>query len=207
METLIKNPQVGHGRQSIIESLTKNLAKEFAIFDNSEDGLYLAIRKGIVIPAIELHELMICERDVYHLDFNHYRPQIDVEASTTASPSFFTSLADLDCQIVYPSKRLTLKLQQLLAGDSAGNVQGRLEKLCAVQPALMRHPISEKYGHYAPEILVKQRMIVLLDSTERFDIPQATFLQELTFPTAAAVFGFVWPGKEVQCSDFGQQTA
>lgn len=140
----------------------------------------LSIKKNIVEPAVALHELMLCERAQYSLALEHYLPEQG--SSESASSTFFTSLDSLNCIVLKPNMRQRLDPAKHLAGVELPEIHQRLTKLCAITPALTTRHISDQDGLGPTEILVKQSVLVLLDSFDHVEGPDRTFLSELTYP-------------------------
>lgn len=142
------------------------------------DHFILSIKKNIVEPAIELHEVMLCERAQYSLNFEHYRPEHGDPIS--AHPDFYTSLDTLDCIVLKPNVRQRLDRHTQLADAGLAEIEERLTKLCTITPALITRHISDQDGLGPIEILVKQSVLVVLDYSD--DRQGRTFLHELAFP-------------------------
>lgn len=123
---------------------------------------------------------MLCERAEYSLTFDHYYPVHG--GPSTADPAFYTSLQDLDCIVLQPNVRQRLDPETHLAGAELAEIQERLTKLCTITPALTTRHISDQDGLGPTEILVKQSVLVTLDSFDDAVGADKTFLHELTFP-------------------------
>lgn len=199
INALVKDPQIEEGRQSAIDWLTERLGGLLHLFskisNNASSRKFLpSIREKIIVPAIRLHELMICERDLYRLEFNHYTPSSDARgtSSATASEAFFESLGKLNCLEIQGSKRVPLEPENLPV--DAQELQRRLVKLCAVTPALLTQHISDKHDYRcaAERVLVKQQVLVLMGAPKRDRNKKRTFLHDLAFPDPALVFQAVW---------------
>lgn len=147
------------------------------------------IKNEIIVPAVELHETMLCERNKYYLNFRHYTP--GAGDPTSASAGFYQHLSSLDCRIVEPKRQMVFEMDKALPNAGMEELQTRLVKLCAVTPALMMCHISGKDGQDEPDILVKQRMLVQLDPDKApLHNQRKGFLQELAFPSVSDVSGF-----------------
>lgn len=197
INALVNDPEMDEGRQSTIAGLTERLSWSLRIFSQTGGGdphpmrFLASVRDQIIAPAIALHELMICERDLYRLELNHYTPPSDAPSSATASAAFFHDLEALHCTEIRGPRRVTLK-PETLPRDQTGEIQRRLVKLCAVTPALLTQHISDKHLCGDPDVLVKQQVLVLLNPQNWVGERKRTFLFELAFPHPDLVAQAVW---------------
>lgn len=193
MNALLKDPLVEEGQDSAIDCLLRRLGDPLRVFTNLEDGtsaekFLSSLENEIIVPAMELHTLMICERDIYRVDYARLASSTDEQPSTAALAGFFNILEESDCLDVMPSKRVPFKPEDLHSDE----LRRRLVKLCEVTPALLTQHISDKHGLGPEETLVKQQVLISSDPKRFLDEKKTTFFYELAFPTPDVVHQTVW---------------
>lgn len=193
MNALLKDPLAKEGQASAIKCLLRRLGDLLRVFANLENGtsdekFLSSLKNEIIVPAMELHMLMLCERDIYHVDYARLPSSTEDQPSAAALADLFNILEKSDCLEVMPSKRMPFKPEDLHSDE----LRRRLIKLCEVTPALLTQHISDKHGLSHEEILIKQQVLVSSDPKILLNDKKTTFFYELAFPTPNVVYQTVW---------------
>lgn len=146
---------------------------------NAFKDFVTSIKTDIIEPALALYDLMIQERNLYYLDFNHF---IDPQHPDLTSDDFYKNFESHDCEIVQPGKRLKLKdslVNDELINASVADRRDLLKRVCVKTPALLTQIVSDTAGTGEPMILVKQQVAVLVGGIRGLQAT-TTFLQDLT---------------------------
>lgn len=190
---IVHDPQLSNDRQTSTKKIANRLAAILGVFMvslkvsmNPQDvelqekfGRFL--REEIIEPAVNFHAELISERNLYHLTYHRYLPQFDDPIGATANTDFYRDLPDLGCLVVQARRQIPLE-SAVDPGVGKEELQNHLSKLCSMGPALIKRQISDKDGIGDPEILMKQKVLVLWDS-EFSGTPDRTFFYELAHPT------------------------
>lgn len=106
-----------------------------------------ALRKTIIVPAINLHDRFMCAIDKF-----------TVETYSSEDPNFMLNWDDVRCKNVGEGST-RLDLEKLRLDDSDDVIQQNLKFICAKFPALMvRKTQGSTFGR--PGIVVKQELLV-----------------------------------------------
>lgn len=182
---IVHDPQIRHDRQIRIGGLVDLLGKTLKVFmipqsPELQAEFVRTLRENAIEPAVKLHEQLICERDIYRLTLDKYLPRDGDPDGAPSNPSFYRDLLDLDCLIVKAKKQIPLK-KAIGSGVRMEELRNGLSALCALRPALTKRQISDKDGIGDPEILMKQKMLVLWDP-DFSGVEDRTFFYELAHP-------------------------
>lgn len=179
-------------RQWIADDLSLKMASglDFLV-DLTAEGRFRAfrqsIRERIIVPAIRLHEKMVCAKDEVFVSLKKYEATSDdgkslhEHQSTTAE--FYQDLKHLRLtDITRPERRRLLSPSDF--PEPGIQYQGALNKICTVIPSLRIRQVKDGADFQDPEILVKQEMLVVsVPAPGPPRIPQGrTFIDELCFP-------------------------
>lgn len=117
------------------------------------DTATIAIRQDVVLPAIQLGDMMACAIDKYSLDVPSYWSKACV-----FDTQFFRDLGRLDCKN-FGEGPPRFKLEKMQTQWSENEIKSQLHAICPAIPALVAMEIDENaWG--PPTILVKQQVWV-----------------------------------------------
>lgn len=191
---IVHDPQLSIDRQICIRDLADQLSNNLKVFlvpqsTQSQDAFLRALKDKVIEPAVSFHEELICERNIYRLTFDKYLPHLDDPDGATANKNFYHDLPKLECLVVKAKKQISLD-GVINRGLETEELRNRLSKLCTLRPALTKCQISDKDGIGEPEILTKQKMLVLWDP-DFSGTEDRTFFYELGHPTDLQISGMI----------------
>lgn len=112
-----------------------------------------SIRQDVVLPAIQLGDMMACAIDRYFLDIPSYWSN-----NSVLQTQFFRDLGTLDCRN-FGDGPPRFRLEKMRTKFSDAEIKRQLRAICPAIPALMLMEVDEKeWG--PPTILVKQQVWV-----------------------------------------------
>lgn len=112
-----------------------------------------SIRQDVVLPALQLGDMMACVIDRYSLDVPSYWSQ-----NSVFQTQFFRDLGTLDCRN-FGEGPPRFRLEKMRTRFSDDEIKRQLRAICPAIPALMLMEVDEKeWG--PPSILVKQQVWV-----------------------------------------------
>lgn len=181
VRAMFQDDDAQEGRRNASDYFSQRLGHMFSPLIDHRDPADLqafmkSARKEIIEPAFNLYNLMIQEKHLYYLEFNHF-----INKNGQGPSEFHQNLDNQSFTIALPGGgRRQLDQEKEPADDSLERKRARVSKLFVLAPALLTQRITEENGLEEPQVLVKQRTLITLDGGLTGLISKTpNFLQEL----------------------------